>query len=250
MTTALKAKPFGQALEPSARLFGQLEELLSSPGKRKTPKIVSTELQKSVRQLQQQASLQEIHVLQDVVRELSSQLEGLASTTRPDSAEEARAAREDAVIEQVLRRAQAEKSPVTSTPHSIQQGERLMAEARQKSVATLHERIEREEYITSAKLQAAWHVKRQAISNALAAGRIFAVVGPSGDNYYPSFYADESLDRRVVEKVTRALGALPAASKYHFFTSQFTPLGRTPLEALRRGSVQEVLAAASSFAER
>lgn len=250
MTTALKTKPFGQALEPSARLFGRLEELLSSPGKRKTPRIVSIGLQKSVRQLQQQASLQEIHVLQEVVRELSSQLEALAPTTGADSTDEALAAREDAVVEQVLRQAQAEKSPVTSTPLSVREGERVMAEARRQSAATLRERIEREDYITSAKLQMAWHVKRQAISNALASGRIFAIVGPSGDNYYPSFYADESLDRRIVEKVTRALGALPAASKYHFFTSQFTPLGSTPLEALRRGKVQEVLAAASNFAER
>jgi len=124
-----------------------------------------------------------------------------------------------------------------------------MGEARKNEVVTLQERIKSGELISSGELQKALSVGRQAISNALNSGRMFAFVGPSGEYYYPSFYADGSLDRRVLEKVTKVLGKLPAASKYYFFTSKFTALGRTPLDALGKGRVDDVLAAATSFAQ-
>lgn len=245
MGAALKTKPFDVALEPSARLFRQLEQLLSSSDERTTPQVISLELAKSVRQLTQEVSLQEILVLRDVVKELSTQVERLVPST-----DKAAVVQEDAGVAAVLKRASEGKSPVFTTAESILHGEQAMVDARASAAATLQDRIERKEYITSAELQAAWKVQRAAISNALRSGRIFAVVGPSGDYYYPSFYKDESLDRRTVERVAKALGKLPAASKYHFFTNKFTSLGTSPLDALRKGRVDDVIAAASSFAEQ
>jgi len=99
-------------------------------------------------------------------------------------------------------------------------------------------------------LQRALNVQRQALSAAMKAGRLFAFVGPSGENYYPAFYVDPTLDRRAIEKVSKALGELPAASKYYFFTEPFTALQDTPLGALRKGRVSEVLAAAASVVGR
>lgn len=142
------------------------------------------------------------------------------------------------------------KSPVYTTPDSIRRGEAIMAQARQDAASNLAKRIKDGEYITASQLQAAWQVERAAISNAVTAGRLFAVVGPSDENYYPSFVAAPTLNRRVLERVSKALGSLPAASKYHFFTSMFTALGESPLEALRKSRVQQVLAAASGYAER
>ena len=49
-------------------------------------------------------------------------------------------------------------------------------------------------------------------------------------------------------EIAQALRDLPPASKYHFFVSKWTNLGETPLEALKRGRVTEVLRAARGFA--
>lgn len=112
------------------------------------------------------------------------------------------------------------------------------------------ERIANHEFISSGKLQSALEVTRQALSNAVKGQRLFAIVGPSLKNYYPAYYADPTLDRRSLERVSKVLGSLPASSKHYFFTSRLTTLQETPLDALRKGWEVEVLVAAAGFAER
>lgn len=91
---------------------------------------------------------------------------------------------------------------------------------------------------------------RQALSKALAARRVFFVES-QGERLYPAFYADPHLERRHLEAVTRRLGDLPGGSKWMFFTTPKGSLSRlTPLQALRRGHLAQVLDAAAGFAER
>lgn len=139
---------------------------------------------------------------------------------------------------------------VMSTPESIHQGNEAMFWAEQKAAATIAARIANRELISSGELQRMRAVKHQAVSGAVKAKRLFAVVGPSGKNYYPAYFADLTLDLRALEEVSKTVGSLPAASKHHFFTSKSTRLQETPLDALRKGRVTEVLAAAAGFAER
>lgn len=127
---------------------------------------------------------------------------------------------------------------------------RLSLGPEETAAATTAARIANGELISSGELQRALDVKRQAISVAVKAKRLFAIVGPSGENFYPAYYADETLDRRKLEQVSKALGSLPAPSKHHFFTSKSSMLGETPLQALRKGREADVLAAAAGFAER
>jgi hypothetical protein len=76
-------------------------------------------------------------------------------------------------------------------------------------------------------------VTRQAINQRLKTGSLFTVDGPNGVSYYPTFFVDESLDRRTVARVSRALNGLPGASKWAFFTSPRHSLGGlTPLEVI------------------
>jgi hypothetical protein len=91
-------------------------------------------------------------------------------------------------------------------------------------------------------------VTQKDIEDAVAESRPFAFVGPDGERYYPAFYAVADMDRASLEPVAQELLDLPAPSKYHFFVSKRTNLGETPLEALKRGRVAEVLRAASDFA--
>ncbi|MBB5405063.1 hypothetical protein [Paraburkholderia youngii] len=76
-------------------------------------------------------------------------------------------------------------------------------------------------------------VTRQAINQRLKTGSLFTVDGPNGVSYYPAFFLDESLDRRTVARVSRALKELPGASKWAFFTNPRRSLGGlTPLEVI------------------
>jgi hypothetical protein len=241
--------------DPGTELFDQLGALLSRP-KVLSMGTVRTEVKRSVRRFHATRSEDEVAALRLIVQEVVAQIDQLAT---PDSSvavrdefnpeELARAAREDAHADAAMvmlhRRPQA-----MSTPQSIRAGSEGRAAVVQRASATLEKRIENGELIGSGVLQRALNVQRQALSAAMKARRLFAFVGPSGENYYPAFYVDPTLDRRAVEKVSKALGELPAASKYYFFTEPFTALQDTPLGALRKGRVSEVLAAAASVLGR
>ena len=257
MSTIAKHKPPQVSLQASVQLFGQLGEMLSKPDTASSAKKLSVSLNEALRQLQDHMTLAELLTLRQVVRELARQVDRLvpidAGSTQPatiDSEELARAQREDVLGEKVLDAAGRPGPTVMSTSQSIRQGNEAMARAVQNAAATTAARVANHELISSGELQRALNVKRQAISGAVKAKRLFAIVGPSGENYYPAYYADPTLDRRTLEKVSKALGSLPAPSKHHFFTSKSTMLQETPLDALRKGREAEVLAAAAGFAER
>lgn len=94
-------------------------------------------------------------------------------------------------------------------------------------------------------------VTPQAVSKALKAGRVFALECGGGRLLYPAFYADGKVSRRDLETVTRALGDIPASSKWQFFTTPKASLnGVTPLQALQQGDRQAVLITAAGFVER
>lgn len=104
--------------------------------------------------------------------------------------------------------------------------------------------------VLGAEMRARLGVTPQALSAALKAKRIFAMQGISGEYMYPAFFADNTYDRPVLEKICKALGDLPAGSKWDFFTSPRTSLGgKTPLEALAKGKVDAVMSAAKAFSE-
>ena len=102
--------------------------------------------------------------------------------------------------------------------------------------------------LPGAAIRARLGISAQALSAALKAKRIFVMQGPSGEYLYPWFFAEGSYDRRVLEKVCKALGDLPGAAKWDFFMSpRFSLGGKTPLDALAKGKVDEVVSAAGAF---
>lgn len=257
MSAIAKQKPFQVSLGSSAKLFGQLGEMFSRPDQVFSAQNLSAALDETVRQWQNRVSAAELVTLRHVVRELANQVDRLVPSNDrstlpaiddPDALE--RAQHEDAVGNKVLEAATRRGAMVMSTPESIDQGNEAMVRAGQNAAAMTATRIANHELISSGELQRALAVKRQAISGAVKAQRLFAIVGPSGENYYPAYYADPTLDRRAIEQVSKALGSLPAPSKHHFFTSRSTMLHETPLDALRRGRQAEVLVAAAGFAAR
>ena len=67
---------------------------------------------------------------------------------------------------------------------------------------------------------------------------------------FPASFAEGKVDRATLENVSRVLGELPGWTKWDFFTTAKGSLGDiNPLEALRKGKVEEVNRVAAAFAE-
>ena len=93
-------------------------------------------------------------------------------------------------------------------------------------------------------------VTPQALSAALKARRLFALRGASGEYVYPAFFADPRHDRHTLEKVSKILGDVPGAANWDFFTVPRLSLGgKSPLQALAKGKLDAVLAAARADAD-
>lgn len=103
--------------------------------------------------------------------------------------------------------------------------------------------------VEASKFLQEWGFSKQALSKAQAANRVFSL-DIEGERYYPAFFLDPRYDRAKLEKVSKVLGDLPAASKLHFFLGGRGSLaGKTPLEALAAGQLDKVMNSAQGFAQ-
>jgi hypothetical protein len=252
MAVAARSKSPQGPFDSSTRLLGDVGELFSEPGKVLSAQAVVVELRKSVRRFSRQVSPVELAAFRSVVQELALQVERLAagSPACDATADANRARQEDAAVQSALQAARQRGQRSMTTDDSIRDGNAALEAARGKAQIAVLDAIRSGELVSSGALQEALGVKRQALSGAVKAGRLFALTGPSGENFYPAFFADPGLDRRAIEKVAKTLGTLPAASKYFFFTGKSTLLQETPLKALRRGRLDDVVAAATAFVTR
>ena len=157
---------------------------------------------------------------------------------------------EDIAAQRTLREALSRPPGPMVTEQSIRDGEKFMARMRRRSKAALLSRIKRGELITKDALIVQLGGSSRWFTAALKAERVFSVVAPSGVDYFPSFFADASYDRRALGRVVQALAGLPGQSKYSFFTTKFLSLGMTPLQALAEGRTKDVLYTALGFTER
>jgi hypothetical protein len=128
------------------------------------------------------------------------------------------------------------------------------AGALDRSALNEQARIAREHLVASkqllepAEMWGLLGITRQALSKAVGDNRLF-VLEVGGGQYYPAFFADPGVERKALGKVAKRLGKLPGWSKWQFFTTGKGSLGgATPLDALKRGQVDQVEAAAEAFA--
>lgn len=229
----------------AAQLFEQVTALFSSTPVQESPRITPKQLQASIQALKN-APVVEIAAVSAILKQMSHEINRMLP---PDIVEDVRDTddRMDAGFERLLSDKLAQRPGSLVTEQSKAEGASFMARFQADSALALSDRIEKKEMISSAELQDRLKIRRQSISDAVASRRMFAIVGPGGNNYYPAFYADPSLDRRSIEQVSKILGDLPGAVKYQFFTAESFALAATPLEALRKGRLPEVLIAAERF---
>ena len=127
----------------------------------------------------------------------------------------------------------------------------FMADLRQQANRSRAHLLAEGQLLESADLCERLQVSRQAVSKAVAEHRLFSLDGDGGRKLYPAFYGDAALPRRDIERVAQTLGPLPGSVKWQFFTTPATSLqGKTPVEAISKGRIEDVLRAAGGFRER
>lgn len=141
-------------------------------------------------------------------------------------------------------------APLTPSGKARQENDRFMADLRNQEQTLRAQDIAAKKLLTSLEMRQRLGLTTQALSAAVRARRMFVLTGPSGESFYPAFFADEKVDRPVLEKVSKALGGLSGGSKWEFFTTPKISLGdKTPLDALAKGKLDQVLLAAAGFLE-
>jgi hypothetical protein len=242
-------------IHTTSRLFSELANILSQKYLAPSAEDVSVALNDSLQQLEGYAAHHELLMPRSILHELAEQVDGFLAkfdgigSEVPSLDELRQAQREDELARKAMNTAMLRRGLPIFTPQSLRRAEELIAQGEQRAIVAIATRIANKELISSGELQRRLGIGRQSISEAVKSGRLFAIIGPGGENFYPAYYADPTLDRRTLEKVSRVLGSLPAASKDYFFTSKSESLQATPLDALRQGKKAKVFAAAESFVQ-
>ena len=113
----------------------------------------------------------------------------------------------------------------------------------------LERRIQRRELETKDELVATLGGRRRWVNEALRAGRLFSLTGPSGIEYFPAFIADDSYQLKALRAGGEGAGGIARCIEVLFFTMISSRLGMTALEALSKGRTMEVVTCAVGFAE-
>lgn len=171
----------------------------------------------------------------------------LANFTAEEIAE---ALAEDRKVKKILRAARKRSARPVLVEKACRENAAIMAEFHAAAEAAMLSRIERAELITKDELIRRLGGNRRWVNSAILAGRIFSLQAPSGNDYFPAFFADNSYKRRDLGRVAKVLASLPGPSRYYFFVSKSFTLGMTPLEALAEGRVKSVVVCAFGFATR
>lgn len=249
--TAMKKAGSTLAYPAATSLFENIVGVFALPSKKASPKVEQKQLTDWVRQLEA-APLDEVDAVKQLLAEVSERVAriGNAESVQARRAEEYEAEQESARVRRILADTRPHTVETALTAEAQQANAAVMAELRQGSAIALQQRIDNKLLLPPKEFQAALGISRQAINEAMKAKRMFALLGPGGEYYYPAFFADKDLHRRDIEKVSKALGNIPPPSKYFFFTNVSASLGAlSPLDALLKGKVDEVMEAAAAFAE-
>jgi hypothetical protein len=135
-----------------------------------------------------------------------------------------------------------------ATGKAQKENDDFMAKMRLQQQARRVKDVASKKLLTSGEMAARLGVTTQAITAAVRAHRMFVLAGPSGENFFPAFFADARYDRPVLWKVSKVLGGMSGGSKWDFFTNpRITLKGKTPLEALAKGNIEEVMDVAAAF---
>ena len=153
-------------------------------------------------------------------------------------------------LEQTIKAEEHERVPTTrpATGKAKKENDYFMAKMRLQEQTQRVKDVASKKLLTSGEMAARLGVTKQALTAAVRTQRMFVLAGPSGEYFFPAFFADAKYDRPVLWKVSKVLGGLSGGSKWDFFTNPLISLkGKSPLEALAKGNIEEVMDVAAAF---
>lgn len=140
--------------------------------------------------------------------------------------------------------------PIRKPAEDFSTGKEILRLAEKQSKKFKAELIEKKLIVSADEICEALGFTRRSLNKALKENRMF-YLQQGRRHYYPVFYADGRLSRPVLEDITLVLGDLTGSQKWQFFTRPKNSLfGKTPIEALQEGLVDNVLKSAWGFVER
>lgn len=105
--------------------------------------------------------------------------------------------------------------------------------------------------LTSERVAEVLDVSRQAVDKRRAANQLLALTQGKRGYSYPGFQFEDGKTLRGLEDVLAQLRSLDPWMQLRFFTSLHERLGqKTPIEALRKGKVEDVINAARGYGEQ
>lgn len=122
--------------------------------------------------------------------ELANILDGIPAD------EVAAALAQDVKVAAILRRARTVPKEPQVNPDSERQNAEFVTKMRLVSAHAPARRIKNKELATKDEFVAMLGGRRRWVNEALSAGRLFLLEAPSGLEYFPAFFADDSYDRR------------------------------------------------------
>lgn len=191
----------------------------------------------------ERASKQDVTTVKSLLSELVGQLEMMENRIELREIEESERAFQARLEAQEERHRAME--PIRAA-RLRREGQEIVREWLVTDQEAVLQKIKSKELLTLPEFLEARGVSKRTLSIAVGTGRMFCVVGPNGQNYYPVFFVDSSeYIRQCLGKVCRAIGSIPPYAKYQFFTtnSHWMMGGGTPLDAIRSGRVNDVLQA-------
>lgn len=105
--------------------------------------------------------------------------------------------------------------------------------------------------LSSEKVAEVLQISRQAVDKRRAANQLLALTQGRRGYSYPSFQFEDGKTLPGIELILTELSAIDPWMQLRFFTSPHERLaGKTPLEALRKGRVNDVISVASGYGEQ
>lgn len=228
-----------QTYPPNARrMLNEIVVLLFNPEATDSTRITPERVSALVSRFED-ASTPDIAKVKSLLNKLVNEIERLETRIELRKMEESRLAHEAMTKSREERRRALE--PILEEERR-QEGEKMLQKWLVQDQEVVLRKIKSKELLTLPEFIETAGASKRTISAAIKAGRLFCIIGPDGQDYYPAFFADSNeYIRKCLEKVCQALKGISAYGKYQFLTTNNVLIGGQPLDAIHHARIDEVL---------
>ena len=228
-----------QTYPPSARcMLNEIVVLLFNPEATDSTRITPERVSALVSRFED-ASTPDITKVKSLLSTLVNEIERLETRIELRKMEESRLAHEAMTKSREERRRALQ--PILEEERR-QEGAKMLQKWLVQDQEVILGKIKSKELMTLSEFLEVAGGNKRAVSTAITAGRLFCIIGPDGQDYYPAFFADSiEYYRKCLGKVCQALKGISPYGKYQFLTTNNVLIGGQPLDAIHHARIDEVL---------